>query len=257
MFLGARFVWGVVLGGRGQFWGTVWGARLVFGGSFWGGPRHECGAGSGWFGLRLLQQLQGWGQGFIGGCRAGCRPCPHPKAAPLLVHGHPRQRRDLAARRDHYVFGGDAAAAAVQKGDLHRVWALEGAPPLDVLNLRWKGRSNAGQRGAVERRSKTGGRQTGRGQAGVREAKQWAGGAVCFVVGACREAPSATDRRAAPTTSHPSAAPPRTLFFLNSPSMPLVSPDTVSSLPFCMVPQSKERPEKVTPIDFMWSLASA
>ena len=47
------------------------------------------------------------------------------------------------------------------------------------------------------------------------------------------------------------------MFFLKSPSMPLVSPDTVSSLAFCIAAQSYERPSNLTPTEPMWSRASA
>ena len=48
-----------------------------------------------------------------------------------------------------------------------------------------------------------------------------------------------------------------TLFFLKRPSMPLVNPETVSSLAFCIADQSYARPVNVTPIAPMWSRASA
>ena len=38
-----------------------------------------------------------------------------------------------------------------------------------------------------------------------------------------------------------------TLFFLNRPSMPLVSPVTTSPFCFCIAPQSNETPVKLTP----------
>ena len=62
---------------------------------------------------------------------------------------------------------------------------------------------------------------------------------------------------ARPRTQGPRREPPHTLFFLNSPSMPLVRPDTAVSFCFMMAPKSYFRSVNTMPAAAKWFLASA
>lgn len=150
----------------------------------------------------------------------------HSAVLPALIHRDARQGCDLRASRDENVFGRKRSGGSIRGGHLHLRRAAQLAPSLHILDLHVRTRARTSKVHA-----------------------RWAARRPAWIV-------RRREGRNAQTALAPAVAQ-LALFFLNSPSMPLVKPSTALVFCRCMAATSTATPSTSTPCFWNAFFASA